>query len=40
MVLGDFNTKVDREDILKLTIRKSLHEINNDNWVKEVNFAT
>jgi hypothetical protein len=41
ILLGDFNEKVGREDIFKLTIRKvSLHEINNDNGVKVVNFAT
>jgi hypothetical protein len=40
ILLGDFKAKVDREDILKLTIRnQSLHEISNDNGVRLVNFA-
>jgi hypothetical protein len=38
---GDFNVKGGREDISKLTIRnESSHEINNDNGVRVVNFAT
>jgi hypothetical protein len=37
----DFNVKVHREDIFKLTIRnESSHEISNDNGVRVVNFAT
>jgi hypothetical protein len=37
----DFSTKIDREDIFKPTIgNESLHEINNDNGVRGVNFAT
>jgi hypothetical protein len=41
ILLGDFNPKVDREDIFKLTIGdESLHEISNDNGVRLVNFAT
>jgi hypothetical protein len=41
MLLGDFNAKVGREDIFKLTIwNESLHEISNDNGVRLVNFAT
>jgi hypothetical protein len=41
ILLGDFNAKVGRENIYKLTIRKkSLHEIDNDNGVRVVNFAT
>jgi hypothetical protein len=41
ILLGDFNVKVDREDIFKLTIGKeSLHDISNDNGVRVVNFAT
>jgi hypothetical protein len=41
ILLGDFNAKVGREDILKLTIEnESLHEISNDNGVRVVNFAT
>jgi hypothetical protein len=40
-VLLDFNAKVDKEDIFKLTIgNESLHEISNDNGVRVVNFAT
>jgi hypothetical protein len=39
--LGDFNAKVGREDIFKLTIgNASLQEISNDNGVRLVNFAT
>jgi hypothetical protein len=41
ILLGDFNAKVGREDIFKPTIgNEILHEINNDNGVKVVNFAT
>jgi hypothetical protein len=41
ILLGDFNAKVDRENIFKPTIgSESLHEINNDNGVRVVNFAT
>jgi hypothetical protein len=41
ILLGDFNTKVGREDISKPIIgNKSLHEASNDNGVKVVNFAT
>jgi hypothetical protein len=41
ILLGDFNTKVGREDIFKPTIgNESLHEISNDNGVSLVNFAT
>jgi hypothetical protein len=41
ILLGDFNAKVGREDILKPTIgNESLHEISNDNGIKVVNFAT
>jgi hypothetical protein len=41
ILLGDFNVKVGREDIFKLTIgNERLHEISNDNGVKVVNFAT
>jgi hypothetical protein len=40
ILLGDFNAKVDRENIFKPTIGKaSLHEISNDNGVRVVNFA-
>jgi hypothetical protein len=38
ILLGDFNAKVGRENIFKLTIRnESLHEISNDNGVTVVN---
>jgi exonuclease III len=41
MLLGDFNAKVGREDILKTTIwNESLHEISNDNGVRIINLAT
>jgi exonuclease III len=41
ILLGDFNAKVGREDIFKPTIgNESLCEINNDNGVRVVNFAT
>jgi endonuclease/exonuclease/phosphatase family metal-dependent hydrolase len=40
-MLGDFNAKIGREDIFIPTIgNESLHEINNDNGVRLVNFAT
>jgi hypothetical protein len=40
-LLGDFNAKVGREDIFKLTIgNESSHEISNDNGVRVVNFVT
>jgi endonuclease/exonuclease/phosphatase family metal-dependent hydrolase len=41
ILLGDFNAKVGREDIFKPAFwSESLHEINNDNGVRLVNFAT
>jgi hypothetical protein len=41
ILLGDFNVKVGREDILKPTIgNESSREISNDNGVRVVNFAT
>jgi exonuclease III len=41
ILLGDFNAKVGREDIFKMTVgNESLHETNNDNGVRVVNFAT
>jgi endonuclease/exonuclease/phosphatase family metal-dependent hydrolase len=41
ILLGDFNAKVDREDIFKPTAaNESLHEISNHNGVRVVNFAT
>jgi len=40
-LLGDFNSKLGREDILKLTIgNDSLHQASNDNDVSIVNYAT
>jgi hypothetical protein len=40
-MLLDFNAKVSREDIFKLTIgNERLHKIKNDNGVGVVNFAT
>jgi hypothetical protein len=41
VMLGDYNTKVGREDIFKPTIgNESIHEISGDNGVRVVNFAT
>jgi exonuclease III len=41
ILLGDFNAKVGRENIFKPTIGKeSLHQDNNDNGIRIVNFAT
>jgi hypothetical protein len=41
ILLGEFNAKVGREDILKPTTgNESPHEISNDNGVRVVNFAT
>jgi hypothetical protein len=41
ILLGDFNAKVGREDILKPTIgNESLQEISNDNGGRVVNFGT
>jgi endonuclease/exonuclease/phosphatase family metal-dependent hydrolase len=41
ILLGDFNAKVEREDILKPTIKnESSHEISNETGVRLVNFAT
>jgi endonuclease/exonuclease/phosphatase family metal-dependent hydrolase len=41
ILLGDFNAKVGRENIFKLTIGKEiLHQDSNDNGVRIVNFAT
>jgi hypothetical protein len=40
-ILLDFNAKVGREDIFTPTTgNERLHEINNDNGVRAVNFAT
>jgi hypothetical protein len=39
--MGDFNAKIEREDIFKpVIVNESLHEVNNDNRVRVVNFAT
>jgi hypothetical protein len=41
ILLGDFNAKVGRENIFKLTIgNESLHEISSDSGVRVLNFAT
>jgi len=41
ILLGDFNSKVGREIIFKLTIgQESLHQDSNDNGGRLVNFAT
>jgi len=41
MLLGDFNVKVGRENIFKPTIgQESLHQDNNNNGVRLVNFTT
>jgi endonuclease/exonuclease/phosphatase family metal-dependent hydrolase len=41
ILIGDFNAKVGRDDIFKLTIvNESLHIISNDNGIRVVNFAT
>jgi hypothetical protein len=41
ILLGDFNTKVGRDDIFKPIIGNgSLHETSNDNRVRVVHFAT
>ena len=40
-ILGDFNVKVGRENIFKPKIgNESLHQDNNANGVRIVNFAT
>jgi hypothetical protein len=40
-LLGDFNAKVEREDIFKSIIgEESLREASNDNRVRVVNFST
>jgi hypothetical protein len=40
ILLGDFNARVGRENILKLTTRnESLHQDRNGNGVRIVNFA-
>jgi hypothetical protein len=41
ILLGDFNAKVDKEDIFKPTIGNgSLQEISNNDGVRVVNFCT
>jgi hypothetical protein len=41
ILLGDFNAKVGREGIFKLTVgNESLRGSSNDNGVRVVNFAT
>ena len=41
IIFGDFNAKVGRENIFKLTIgNERQHQDNNDNGVRIVNFAT
>jgi hypothetical protein len=41
ILLGDFNTKVGKEDLFKLIIgNESLHKVSYDNGVRVVNFAT
>jgi hypothetical protein len=40
ILLGDFNSKVGRDDIFKPTLRnESLQEISSDNGVRAINFA-
>ena len=40
ILLGDFNAKLDRENIFKPIIgQESLHQDSNDNGVRSVNFA-
>jgi len=41
IILGDFNEKVERENIFKPTVgNDSIHQDSNDNGIKIVNFAT
>jgi hypothetical protein len=41
ILLGDFNAKLGRDDIFKPTTgNETLHQDNNDNDVRIVNFAT
>jgi hypothetical protein len=41
ILVGDFNAKVGKENVFKQAIgNESLHEINNDNGVGVVNYAT
>jgi len=41
ILLGDFNAKVGRENVFQSTVgNESLHQDNNDNGVRIVNFPT
>jgi len=41
IMLGDFNAKLEREDIFKPTVwNDSLHQVINGNGVRKVNVAT
>jgi len=41
ILLGDFNAKLVRQDIFKLSNgNESLHQVSNDNGVRIVNFST
>ena len=41
ILVGDFNAKVERKNIFKLTVgNESLHQDRNDNGVRITNFAT
>jgi hypothetical protein len=41
ILLGDFNVKIDREDIFKpKNGNETLHEISNEYGIRVVNFAT
>jgi len=41
ILLGGFNAKVRRENIFKPTVgNESLHQVDNDNGVRLVNFTT
>jgi hypothetical protein len=40
IMLGNVSAKVGREDIFKPTVwNESLHEINNDNGIRIINFS-
>jgi len=41
ILLGDFNAKMERENILKLTVRnENLHQHSNDKGISKVSLAT
>jgi hypothetical protein len=41
ILLGDFNAKLERDDIFKQTVgNEGLHQDSDDNGVRIVNFAT